>query len=88
MSVFGRASNQTPLNSDKERDIGGGGVSSLIVYCMTVLASMAVSGQQYGLAAEKLVQGKYWRTFFLLSPPERQLEWVNGLSDMFGNFSG
>ena len=47
--------------------------------CMMVLATMPVSSEQYGLAAEKLVQGKEWHTFFLISPPDRQLNWVNDL---------
>ncbi|KAM7506948.1 hypothetical protein LguiA_017401 [Lonicera macranthoides] len=47
--------------------------------CMTVLSNMLVPGAQYALAAEKSISGKDWRTFFLLSYVDRQLEWVNGL---------
>ncbi|KAM7515314.1 hypothetical protein LguiA_004897 [Lonicera macranthoides] len=51
----------------------------IIADCVTVLSTMPVSGVQYDRAAEKLISGKDWRTFFLLSSAERQLEWVNGL---------
>ena len=47
--------------------------------CMPVLASLSVSPEQYVLAAEKLCINKEWRTFFLLSPPEKQIKWVEGL---------
>ncbi|KAM7522889.1 hypothetical protein LguiA_012791 [Lonicera macranthoides] len=136
---FGRASNQGPLDSDEELDVGGGpfdvggGPSTFpidaanvhgsgtktrsskrsktsldvlmetmsetsrakkahydakatsaeehtMIDCMSILKNMPVSGVQYGLAAEKLISGKDWRSFFLLSNPDRQLEWVNGLT--------
>ena len=47
--------------------------------CMPVLASLPVSPEQYALAAEKLCINKAWRTFFILSPPEKQIKWVDGL---------
>ncbi|KAM7461502.1 hypothetical protein LguiA_029623 [Lonicera macranthoides] len=50
-----------------------------MVDCMAVLVRMDVSGEQYGRAAEKLVESKDWRTFFLLSPPDKQLAWINYL---------
>ncbi|KAM7513625.1 hypothetical protein LguiA_003208 [Lonicera macranthoides] len=50
-----------------------------MIDCMSILKNMPVSGVQYGLAAERLISGKDWRSFFFLSNPDRQLEWVNGL---------
>lgn len=48
--------------------------------CMRVLVNMEASGQQYGRAGAKLVEFKNWRTFFLLSPPDKQLAWINSLA--------
>ncbi|KAM7481529.1 hypothetical protein LguiB_006112 [Lonicera macranthoides] len=50
-----------------------------MIECMSVLKNMPVSGVQYGLAVERLISGKDWRSFSLLSNSDRQLEWVNGL---------
>ncbi|KAM7507176.1 hypothetical protein LguiA_017629 [Lonicera macranthoides] len=130
--VFGRASNQGPLDSDEDMDVGGGpsmyrmddayvhgsggksrsskrtktSLDALLetmsetsrakrahydrqatsaeehsmIECMSVLKDMPVSGEKYARAADKLISGgKDWRSFFLLSNPDRQLEWVNSL---------
>ncbi|KAM7473752.1 hypothetical protein LguiB_020995 [Lonicera macranthoides] len=51
-----------------------------IIKCMSVLKDMPVFGEKYARAADKLINGgKDWCSFFLLSNPSRQLEWVNGL---------
>ncbi|KAM7514765.1 hypothetical protein LguiA_004348 [Lonicera macranthoides] len=51
-----------------------------MIECMSVLKDMPVFGEKYARAADKLISGgKDWRSFFLLSNPDRQLEWVNGL---------
>ncbi|KAM7523143.1 hypothetical protein LguiA_013045 [Lonicera macranthoides] len=49
-----------------------------MAHCTTVLVTMSVFGEQYAHEAEKLISSKDWRTFFILSPPGRQLQWVNG----------
>ncbi|KAM7498554.1 hypothetical protein LguiA_022968 [Lonicera macranthoides] len=51
-----------------------------MIKCMSVLKDMPVSGDKYARAADKLINGgKDWRSFFFISNPDRQLEWVNGL---------
>ncbi|KAM7472145.1 hypothetical protein LguiA_010328 [Lonicera macranthoides] len=51
-----------------------------MIECMSVLKDMPVFEEKYARAAEKLINsGNDWRSFFLLSNLDRQLEWVNGL---------
>ncbi|KAM7498319.1 hypothetical protein LguiA_022733 [Lonicera macranthoides] len=49
-----------------------------MIECMNVQKNMPVDGVQYGLATERLISGKDWCSFFLLSNPDRssRLKWI------------
>ncbi|KAM7498518.1 hypothetical protein LguiA_022932 [Lonicera macranthoides] len=54
-----------------------------MIECISVLKDMPVSGEKYARAADKLISGgKDWRSFFLLSNPNKQLEWEAWMSSV------